>query len=72
VWRVPVTGGEPQKLELAMPSLQHLRIHPDGRQVAFTASSQAEKSEVWALENFLPPLADSEAAATDASAAQGK
>lgn len=58
VWRVPVTGGEPQKLELAMPALHHLRIHPDGRQIAFMAKSlQAEKSEVWVLENFLPPPA---------------
>jgi Tol biopolymer transport system component len=54
LWRVPVKGGEPQKLDLAMAQLLHLRAHPDGRRVAFTAKTQNEKSEVWVMENFLP------------------
>jgi len=54
LWRVPVKGGEPQKLDLAMSRLMHLRVHPDGRRIAFTAKTQNEKSEVWVMENFLP------------------
>jgi hypothetical protein len=40
-----------------VPGMLHLRVHPDGRQVAFTAHGpQPDKTEIWALENFLPPL----------------
>ncbi|MFQ5817037.1 MAG: hypothetical protein ACE5H2_03655 [Terriglobia bacterium] len=52
LWRVPAAGGEPQKLGLAMEGLRGVRIHPDGRRIAFTAGS--DKGEVWVLENFLP------------------
>jgi hypothetical protein len=34
-----------------------LAVHPDGKQLALTAQGTG-KSEVWALENFLPPLSD--------------
>lgn len=54
LWRVPGQGGEPQKLELAMERLWGIRMHPDGRRVAFTAG--VAKEEVWVLENFLPAL----------------
>ena len=41
----------------------HLRIHPDGRQIAFTTHSpQPDKTEIWVLENFLPPLKEYQAA----------
>jgi Tol biopolymer transport system component len=52
LWRVPVEGGEPQRLELGMEGLFELHLHPDGRQVAFDASSN--KEEIWVMENFLP------------------
>ena len=55
LWRIPVGGGEPQKLDLAMEDLRNLRIHPDGRRIAFTAGT--DRSEVWVMENFLPDLA---------------
>jgi hypothetical protein len=56
LWRISAAGGQPQKLELTLPRMGHLRVHPDGRQIAFTAySSQAGKSEVWVMQNFLPP-----------------
>ncbi len=54
LWCVPVTGGEPQKTGLTMSRLMHLRVSPDGKSVAFTASEQPQKSEVWVMENFLP------------------
>jgi len=54
LWRVPTAGGEPQKAGLSMSQLMILRVSPDGKNVAFTASEQPEKSEVWVMENFLP------------------
>jgi hypothetical protein len=59
----------------------HLRIHPDGRQIAFTSKPriaatgklQTDKVEIWTLENFLPPRGDQTApAVADASAGKGK
>jgi hypothetical protein len=74
LWRISAAGGEPQKLDIELPRMDHLRIHPDGRRIAFSARSfEAEQREVWVLENFLPQLADSKApVATDASAAKSK
>lgn len=54
LWRVPTAGGEPQKAGLSMSRLMLLRVSPDGKSIAFTASEQPEKSEVWVMENFLP------------------
>jgi Tol biopolymer transport system component len=31
-----------------------MRVHPDGRRIAFTADEPTQ-SEVWVMENFLPP-----------------
>ena len=53
LWRVSVEGGEPLKLGLALEGLRELRVHPDGRRIAFTAG-EPYKAEVWVLENFLP------------------
>jgi hypothetical protein len=33
--------------------MRDLCLHPDGRHIAFTAGQ--DTSEVWAMENFLPP-----------------
>ncbi len=52
LWRVAVEGGLPKKTELAMDNLKSLRLHPDGRHLAFTAGDR--KLEVWVMENFLP------------------
>jgi Tol biopolymer transport system component len=61
VWRVPLDGSAPQKLDLDLASLgrpfnsdQRMRVHPDGRRVAFAAAEPAKADEVWVLENFLP------------------
>jgi Tol biopolymer transport system component len=54
LWGVPAAGGEPQKLGLAMSLLMHLRVSPNGKHIAFTASEQPGKTEVWVMENFLP------------------
>ena len=52
LWRISAEGGEPQKLGLAMEGLRELRIHPDGKRIAFSAGES--KAEIWVLENFLP------------------
>ena len=54
LWRVPAEGGTPEKVGLAMEDLRELRVHSDGRRIAFTAGKG--KSEVWVMENFLPKL----------------
>jgi Tol biopolymer transport system component len=54
LWRIPAAGGEPEKLGLTQEGLlQHLRVHPQGKQIAFMAA-MPYKPEVWVLENFLP------------------
>ena len=55
-WIVPVDGSKPRKLDVDISkwTLDTVRLHPDGRQIAFYAGEQSE--EVWALENFLPNL----------------
>ena len=55
VWRVAAEGGEPQRLGLTVDELWWLRVHPDGRHVAFGTSKAS--TEVWVMENFLPKSA---------------
>jgi Tol biopolymer transport system component len=52
LWRVAVDGGEPEPVGLEMDAIQDLRLHPDGRRLAFAAGSGSV--EVWVMENFLP------------------
>ena len=54
LWRVSAEGGQPQRLDLAMPGLRDVRFHPDGKQIIFSAGQWA--GEVWVMENFLPVL----------------
>ena len=51
-WRIPVEGGEAQKIGLAMANLRDVRVHPDGQRIAFTAGKFT--NEVWVIEHFLP------------------
>jgi Tol biopolymer transport system component len=52
LWLIPIQGGEPRKLDLAMENMHDLSIHPDGRHIAFTSSQT--RSELWVMDNFLP------------------
>jgi Tol biopolymer transport system component/beta-lactamase regulating signal transducer with metallopeptidase domain len=52
VWRIPVAGGAPQRLGLAMDRLRGLSVHPDGRRIAFTAG--LPEVEIWVMENLFP------------------
>jgi len=56
LWRIPVEGGEPQKLGLAIKGFRQLSVHPDGRQIAFTQPGARRSNEIWAMENFLPEI----------------
>ena len=53
LWRVSVENGISEKLGTAMPGLLEMRINPDGRRIAFSASESG--AELWAMERFLPP-----------------
>ncbi len=54
VWRVPVDGGAAEKLEVALPGINRISVHPDGRRLAISAGSA--KFEAWVLENLVPPV----------------
>ena len=49
---IDVAGGEPTEVGLSMVMLREVRVHPDGKRIAFTAG--APYREVWVMENFLP------------------
>jgi Tol biopolymer transport system component len=52
--RIPVSGGEPEKLGLKMSSgFVNMSMHPDGRKITFSSEDQSI-SEIWVMENFLP------------------
>jgi Tol biopolymer transport system component len=55
IWRVPVQGGTPLKLDLSVPKMESFALHPDNRRFVF-ATNEGTKQELWVLENFLPPL----------------
>jgi len=52
LWRVAVENGVSEKLGIAMEGLLQVRVHPDGRRIAFFASQLG--AELWAMERFLP------------------
>lgn len=52
LWRVAVESGESEKLGIAMKGLLEMRVHPDGRRIAFSGSALG--AELWAMERFLP------------------
>jgi Tol biopolymer transport system component len=60
--RISLEGGDPQKLGLEMPRMgqRGLSVHPDGRRLAFHASSGDGTTEVWVMENFLPELSSTQ------------
>ncbi len=61
IWRVPVEGGQPVKLDMNVNPDQHIigpfRVSPDGRQIAFIRGETIPlKNEIWVLENFLSSI----------------
>jgi len=56
IWRVPAQGGMPLKLDLSVPKMDFFTLHPDNSRFVFSVRNEGSKSELWVLENFLPPL----------------
>ncbi len=57
IWQAPIDGSAPRKLDLKFNRNETgIRIHPDGRQIAFMVQDQErpKPGEVWVLENILP------------------
>src|SRR5262245_10449300 len=52
IWCVSLEGGQPLKMAIPADWQGSLRVHPDGRRIAFTAGNT--RSEVWVMEKFLP------------------
>jgi Tol biopolymer transport system component len=52
LWRVAVTGGEPERVGPLLDKVFNVVVHPEGNRLIF--STVEFKSEVWVLENFLP------------------
>lgn len=48
LWRVSLEGGEPERLPLLLDRQGGVRLHPDGRRIAFTRG--AVQSEVWKMD----------------------
>jgi Tol biopolymer transport system component len=54
LYRIPVEGGEPEKLGLELNGfIINLSVHPDRRHITFS-SSEDPVAEIWVMENFLP------------------
>ncbi len=60
LWRVNVKSGESERVGIAMEGLLELRVHPEGRRIAFGARKFG--AELWAMERFLPAPAARELA----------
>jgi len=48
LWRVSAEGGQPERLPIKLDRQGGIRLHPDGRRVAFTRG--AIQSEVWKMD----------------------
>ena len=53
IWRIPVQGGTPLKLDLSIPKMEFFALHPDNRHFAFSIND-GTREELWVMENFLP------------------
>ena len=47
LWRASLDGGQPQRLSIALERVDGIRLHPDGRQAAFTTGGV--HAEVWVM-----------------------
>jgi Tol biopolymer transport system component len=55
IWRVSLDGSQPVKLDARLDAkIRTVRLHPDGRQIAFQIDEPPKPTEVWVTENLLP------------------
>jgi beta-lactamase regulating signal transducer with metallopeptidase domain/Tol biopolymer transport system component len=55
LWRIPVQGGEPIKLDIEMWGFYNLTVNPGGTRLAFSSNGPSPREpELWVMENFLP------------------
>ena len=47
---IPAAGGQPHRTGIRMNGIRFLRLHPDGRRIAFQAGQP--DGEVWVIENL--------------------
>jgi Tol biopolymer transport system component len=52
LWTADIASGASASTGLAATGLSYTRLHPDGRQLAYTAGKR--QSELWVIEHFLP------------------
>jgi len=57
LWRAAIETGELHKVDFDPDMGLWLRIHPDGRRIAYQVSWEDPSQEVWVLENFLSAAA---------------
>jgi len=55
IWRIPVQGGTPLKLDLSIAGMENFALHPDNRRFAYSVN-EGTKTELWVMENLLRPL----------------
>jgi Tol biopolymer transport system component len=55
LWAVAPEGGQPRKIDLGVARVLDVRVHPDGRQIAFMTRNDTPQ-EVWVMENLLRGL----------------
>jgi len=53
VWATAVDSGQSVKLKFSRPNIRDISIHPDGRQIAFSAGLPDETT-VWVMEGLMP------------------
>ena len=57
LWRAFVDGTPAVKLDTMVDrNVGAVRLHPDGRQIAFQVNTPLLPAEIWVTENFLPAL----------------
>ena len=55
IWYVPIEGGEPRKLGLALNQINYISPLSDGNRIVFSSMGPTVHGpEVWVWENFLP------------------
>ena len=55
IWYVPIEGGEPRKLGLALNQINYISPLSDGSGIVFSSMGPTVHGpEVWVMENFLP------------------